>query len=74
MKLYKMLYTNELFDVLTEWFASKRDASDRRHELFKSASLTGRKIDHVIIVHDIPANKAGLLRFLNEECRLAQSH
>ena len=53
-----------------EWFGSERDAAIRRLFLFSRGLLLGQKKDHMIWIVDIPTDKKGLLKWLNEGMKL----
>lgn len=79
MRFYEFTYRLRIVDRITsevtisgpirEWFGSERDAVVRRLELYKAAALPGRKKDHEIWPVDIPTDKKGLLRWLQENVK-----
>lgn len=49
-----------------EWFGTERAAIIRRNVLFQTKQLIGLKRENLISPIDVPTDKAGLLRFLQD--------
>lgn len=52
--------------TIPEWQATERAAVIRRNELFKAGKLYGLKRESLITPVDIPTDKPGLLKFLQD--------
>lgn len=68
MNFYKLHIERSDGCVISEWFASEREAVTRRLTLFKEGKLAGLKKDHTIEMHCIPVRKQELLEWLRSEC------
>ena len=50
----------------TQWFGTERAAIIERNSMFKAGKLSGLKRTNEILLVDIPTDKAGLLKFLQD--------
>ena len=49
-----------------EWFSTERAAIIERNSLFQARKLDGLKRENAILLIDVPTDKAGLLKFLQD--------
>ena len=52
--------------TFTQWFGTERDATITRNKLFQAGGLVGLKREQIIYPTDVPTDKAGLLKFLQQ--------
>lgn len=55
-----------IVETVTHWFGTERDAVIARNQMFKEGKLVGLKREQVIYPVDVPTDKAGLLKFLQD--------